>query len=265
MNGDELPERRVDEKRAKAAMARFRPRNTLFTRLITRLVVGTSCWVMSRRNRLCLEGQERFTAVSTHAARSGRGLLTFSNHVSLLDDPFLVSNFGLRGFDYDDVRWVAADATNFFGGWLRGVIFSAGKCIPVVRGWGEGQVGFAFMRERLLAGHWVHLFPEGGRTRDPAARLRLPFKSGIGRLLDEARPFALAFSHRGMERVLPIGARWPRKNQQVRLRFGEAHAVDDDFLAKHAPQTEPRARWDALTRWTEGELGALERALYDDT
>ena len=256
---DERVAARSQDARSRAALARFKPRNTAFTRGITHLVVGTSRWVMTRRNKLVLEDHARFAALSSPAKREGRGLLTFSNHVSLLDDPFIVSNFGLGS--YDEIRWVAADATNFFGGWLRGVIFSAGKCVPLVRGWGEEQLGFHFLRERLRAGDWVHLFPEGGRTRDPEARLRRPFKSGIGRLLDETRPWALPFSHLGMRAVLPIGARWPRKGQVVRVRFGEGQRVDADFLAVHAPHEDDRARWDALTRWAEAQLVGLQGSI----
>jgi len=78
--------------------------------------------------------------------------------------------------DYDEVRWGAADALNFFGDALRGVLFSAGRCVPVVRGWGESQPGVVFLRDRLRDGDWVHLFPEGGRTREAGVRLRRPSK-----------------------------------------------------------------------------------------
>lgn len=248
----------LDEDRAQAAVRRFRPRNTVFTRALTRLVVATSRWVMTRRNRLEVTGLERFEAVRPRAARGGRGLLTFSNHVSLLDDPLLVSSFVEPG-EYEEVRWVAADALNFFGDALRGAVFSAGRCVPVVRGWGESQPGMTFLRDRLRAGDWVHLFPEGGRTREPDARLRRPFKGGIGRLLDETRPVALGLYHHGMARVLPIGARVPSSGHAVTVRFAEPAACDDAFVSRLAPAAaDAPARWTALAAWAERTLAGLE-------
>lgn len=247
-----------DDPRAAAAVARFRPGNTAFNRALTRLVVATSRWVMTRRNRLEVSGLERLEAVRPRVARGGRGLLTFSNHVSLLDDPLLVANF-VDAAEYEDVRWVAADALNFFGDAVRGAVFSAGRCVPVVRGWGESQPGMAFLRDRLRAGDWVHLFPEGGRTREAGSRLRRPFKSGIGRLLEETRPVTLGFYHHGMAEVLPIGARLPGRGHAVQVLFGEPARCDDAFLARCAGGSEdPRARWEGLAGWAEAELSALE-------
>jgi monolysocardiolipin acyltransferase len=247
-----------DEARAQAAVARFHPRNTVFTRALTRLVVATSRWVMTRRNRLEVTGLERFESVRARTARAGRGLLTFSNHVSLLDDPLLVANF-VDPRDYEEIRWVAADALNFFGDGLRGVVFSAGRCVPVVRGWGESQPGMAFLRDRLQAGDWVHIFPEGGRTREPGAWLRRPFKAGIGRLLDETRPVALGLYHHGMAGVLPIGARVPSRGHAVTVRFGEPAWCDEAFIARCAPGApDAPARWAALAGWAESTLAGLE-------
>ena len=257
-NGPRVP----DERRAKEAVARFRPTNNLLTRGVIQGVVLLSQWVMTRRNRLVLEGGERLRAHYDRGSRGKaeaghpRGLLTFSNHVSILDDPLIVSNFGLGS--YESVRWVAADAFNFFGDPLRGAFFGAGKCVPVVRGWGESQPGMDFLRERLRAGDWVHLFPEGGRTRDPQARLRMPFKSGIGRLLDETRPLALPYYHHGMAGVLPIHGRFFGSGQTVTVRFGDGVPISDAFVEELAPGQSGRERWDALTRWTERTLTALQ-------
>jgi 1-acyl-sn-glycerol-3-phosphate acyltransferase len=247
-----------EDARAAAAVARFHPRNTAFTRTITRAVVSASRWLMTRRNRLEVTGLEHLEAVRTRSARGGRGLLTFSNHVSLFDDPLLVANFVEPG-DYGEVRWVAADALNFFGDALRGVLFSAGRCVPVVRGWGESQPGMVFLRDRLRDGDWVHLFPEGGRTREAGARLRRPFKGGIGKLLEQTRPVALGLYHHGMAEVMPIGARLPSGGHTVTVRFAPPVRCDDGFLQQLLPGApDPDARGAALTHWAEATLGELE-------
>jgi monolysocardiolipin acyltransferase len=148
-----------------------------------------------------------------------QGLLTFANHLSLFDDPLLTAC--LSDPDWPHVRWIAADALNFFGNPLLAAVFNAGKCVPLVRGAGVNQPGMAFLTERLTRGDWVHIFPEGGRSRDPAGQLRLPLKTGLATLIKASQPVVLPFYHRGMQHVLPIGSALPRTGQRVTLRFGE--------------------------------------------
>ena len=107
-----------------------------------------------------------------------------------------------------------------------------------------------FLADRLRAGEWVHVFPEGGRTRDPSAKLRMPFKRGLAELIRAAQPLALPFHHSGMERVLPIGQRWPSVGHTVQIRFAEAIDTAQE-LANHSAE--------ALTRWAEERLLELER------
>jgi monolysocardiolipin acyltransferase len=189
-------------------------------RAVTASVVWASRWWMQRRNHVDTTGAE---ALPLALAR-GRGVLTFSNHVSLFDDPLLTSC--IAGGAWEDVRWIGADAQNFFGDRWRARLFAAGKCVPIERGAGLDQPGMHFLAERLSAGDWVHLFPEGGRSRDPG-RLQLPLKAGLGALVRDARPLLLPFVHRGMHEVLPIGARVPRQGHAVRLRFGPLTDSDE--------------------------------------
>jgi 1-acyl-sn-glycerol-3-phosphate acyltransferase len=242
------------------AVARWRSDRRWYHPLLAALVVRASRFVMRRMNTLTIEGRERFDAL---VEREGRGLLTFSNHVSLFDDPLLTSNFAPSR--YDDRRWVASDAINFFGSGWKAWIFTAGKCVPVVRGAGIDQDGFTFLRDRLAEGAWVHIFPEGGRTRDPDAIMRAPFKLGIGRLIDETRPIVLPFYHFGMRGVLPIGSNRPRAGQDVRLLFGEPTSCDEAFIAATEGPTalhDDRERWEALSRWAYKELRELELRVH---
>ncbi len=241
--------------RDRKAVARFKPGASLLYRFIAQSVLVTSRLVMQGLNRVEIEGQERFDALQD---RGGRGLLTLSNHVALYDDPLLLACFAR--LPYHRQRWVAADATNFFGNAFKGVFFSGGRVVPVVRGGGFDQLGFRFLGERLLAGDWVHVFPEGGRTRDPEARLRRPFKNGIGRLIADTRPLVLPFYHHGMHGILPIGAALPRVRKRVLLRFGEATDCSTAWMTAHA-QSSGVALWDAVTSEFEAQLAALEHAM----
>ena len=207
-----------DAKDAKDAVQRFDPTPTRARQVASRLVAGTSRVVMQRLNRVRVLNAERLDE-ARRRQRPGHGLLTFSNHVSLFDDPLLLACFS--GPEWVSLRWVAADAVNFFGTPLKALVFNAGKAVPVIRGAGLDQPGMHFMAERLRLGEWVHVFPEGGRSRLAAGRVQLPLKSGIAHLVREAQPLLLGFHHVGMHEVLPIGARLPRIGRTVTVRFGE--------------------------------------------
>lgn len=255
---DETTDSRIGAREARA-VARWRPTRRWYHPALAGLVVIGSKAIMGRLNTLTIEGRERLDALSE---RDGRGLLTFSNHVSLFDDPLLTANF--TSARYDGIRWVASDAINFFGSWWKAWIFTAGRCVPVVRGAGIGQDGFYFLRDRLAEGAWVHVFPEGGRTRDAQALMRTPFKSGIGRLIDETHPIALPFYHYGMQRVLPVGSVRPRAGNRVALRFGEPTVCDEAFaddLTSAVDAGDEQRRWETIANWTYAQLRPLELAL----
>ena len=244
------------EEREQKALARWKPpHDTLYNRGLTAIGVGVSRLIMRGMNSLTIEGGHRFDAL---LSRGDRGLLTFSNHVSLFDDPFLVSNLRLPG--YTEIRWVGADAINFFGSRPMAHVFSRGKCVPIVRGAGLEQPGLDFLRERLLEGGWVHMFPEGGRTREPNGMLGHSPKAGIGRLMAEAHPIALPFYHYGMQDVLPVGAKMPRWRKKVRMVWGEP--MDCDLLANELGGTSGPRLWDALTERTYSVLREMEVAIH---
>ena len=239
------------------AVARWRPRQRWYHPAIARTVITTSRFVMRRMNKLDVEGIENFEAVQE---RGGRGLLTFSNHVSLFDDPLLISNF-VRG-PYSRVRWIGADALNFFGSPFKAWLFTAGRAAPIVRGGGIDQPGMRLLRDRLLAGDWVHMFPEGGRTRDPEGRMLADFKAGAGWLIAETRPIALPFYHYGMHRVLPVGATRPRSGNRVRVVFGSPLDCDDDWVRRVASEKSGPALWEGLSSETHDILAGMERAVH---
>ncbi len=224
-------------------MARFDPTYTSTGWFVTRFIYWGSILLMRFGNRVRFHGAERLR----EARSRGRGLLTFSNHVSLFDDPWLTAC--LCTPDRNDWRWIAADALNFFGGDVRAVLFNAGKCVPVIRGAGLDQPGMDFLAERLEAGEWVHVFPEGGRTRSPLARLRTPMKPGLAHLVRRSRPLLLPFYHVGMQAVLPIGSLVPRIGRSISVHFGDC--VDS------VPELADGSL-EAITEWVERTLLAME-------
>lgn len=247
-------------RREAKALARWRPAtNNLVNRTMAFICVNLSKFILTKMNSLEIQGVEKFEALKE---RAGRGLLTFSNHTGLFDDPLLPSNFPLG--NYDEIRWVATDALNFFSTWPTAFVFSSGKGVPVARGAGFDQPGFDFLRDRLGEGHWVHIFPEGGRTRREDGRLK-EFKAGVGRLIAETNPIGLPFYHYGMHEVLPIGAKFPRWGKNVRLMFGDAIDFNKELVDQIAGTDEATQRgpglWDALTGYTHEVLSNLERVV----
>ena len=225
-----------------------------YKRILCNLVVNTSRFVMRGLNRVHFENPQEWNELTKNRAK---GLLSFSNHVSYFDDPLLISNLGTT--DYDDVRWIAADHKNFFGTAMKGFIFSAGKCVPIIRGGGLEQPGFDFLLERLAQKDWVHIFPEGGRTREDAGKLKTPFKLGIGRLLAEAQPIAIPFYHFGMHEILPVGSALPKTGRSVRVQFGQSTDIDDAWLQQHYDGQDGAELWKSLRDWSYQELSELER------
>lgn len=190
---------------------------------------------------------------------TGKGVLSFSNHVSLFDDPLLIANLGRTA--YPELRWIGADDKNFFGNALKGWVYSAGKVVPLVRGGGLDQPGFDHLLERLRKGDWVHIFPEGGRTRDPEARLKTPFKRGIGKLVEEALPVALPFYHYGMHQLLPIGAKFPTSGQEVHVHFDSPTIITEEWLSQFTGEAASE-RWDQIAQWSYEILRKLEEKVH---
>ncbi len=236
---------------ARAAVLRFSPGPKPWRTAWAFLLHKVSLLVMRGMNSVVVINRETFDSVHN----KGRGLLTFSNHVSLFDDPFLTACFS--SYNWQPLRWIAADAINFFGNPVYGELFNGGKCVPIVRGAGQDQPGMKYLAERLQAGDWVHVFPEGGRTRDPKAHLRQPLKGGMAQLIQESEPLLLPFSHLGMQKILPIGSFLPRMGHKVRLEFGEVTDSAQGLSKKAAPE---------ITAWAEQQLLDLQaRALADDS
>ena len=248
------------DSRERAALERWKPGRRWYHPLLASIVIGASRFVMARMNRLEVDGIERFRSLQD---RGGRGLLTYSNHASLFDDPLIVAN--LVSPRYEAIRWVGADAVNFFGNRAKSWLFTAGKCVPIIRDTGLDQPGLRFLAYRLKEGDWVHIFPEGTRTRDSRGRLGDACKPGIGLIIEQAKPLTLPFYHTGMQDVLPVGAIVPRRGNTVRVLFGQATDCDAHYLEGIASsRTGPlqgRELWQALADATHRELQALEHAV----
>ncbi len=227
------------------AVERFDPSASIAREWASVAVAAASRTLMTRLNTVHVHHRHRFEQ-ARQAQDLGRGLLTFSNHVGLFDDPWLLSCF--CGPEWGRLRWIAADALNFYGSPLRARISGAGKAVPIARGAGLNQPGMHFLAGRLQAGEWVHIFPEGGRSRDPNEGLRLPLKPGIAHLIQQSSPMVLGFTHRGMAAVNPIGRLLPGLGHTVHLDFGRVHDSADGLADAPVP---------TIMSWVEHQMIAL--------
>ncbi len=80
------------------------------------------------------------------------------------------------------------------------------------------QAGMQAAEQRLQEGDWVHIFPEGTRTRDGSGRMG-PVRKGVGRLVAACAvtPLVVPFVHAGMEEIMPRGKLVPAVGKQVQL------------------------------------------------
>ena len=111
------------------------------------------------------------------------------------------------------------------------------------RGAGLDQFGMQLAQSRLAAGEWVHIFPEGTRSRD--GRMQ-PVRKGVGWLVASsaaagaAPPLVLPFVHSGMERILPKGAALPKLGERASpascppARLADTAAAATPVLARSA-------------------------------
>ena len=144
--------------------ADYRSEPTIGRRLLARVVKPTCRLLMRRLNSLEVHGLAHIEA----ARASDRPLITFSNHVSLFDDPWLPGAV-VEG-PWESLRWCATDDVNFFSHPLTRRFFSAGKGVPVVRGAGgiitgwKGEPVQESPRGRVIAAATQELHAEALET-----------------------------------------------------------------------------------------------------
>jgi 1-acyl-sn-glycerol-3-phosphate acyltransferase len=96
------------------------------------------------------------------------------------------------------------------------------------------QIGMIETIAKINAGQWIHLFPEGGRSRD--VHLRAP-RSGVGKVIYHAgESIVLPLCFHGTQDVLPVGAVLPRPFKKVVVNIGAPLSADmlDDMRRRPA-------------------------------
>ncbi|MBC8278929.1 MAG: 1-acyl-sn-glycerol-3-phosphate acyltransferase [FCB group bacterium] len=162
--------------------------------------------------------------------------LFVSNHVSMLDDMFIGSLlFAPRGmFNYKFMPYHTPEQQNFYKGPVMSWIMEHLKCIPLTRGKGLNQPGVNEVIERLKDGGTVHIYPEGTRTR--SGRLGAA-KPGVGKIAYESKCAAVPCYHHGIDKILPIGRKFPKPFQKVTIIVGDPMNLDEFFKMENKADT----------------------------
>ncbi|KAF0852197.1 mitochondrial tafazzin (phospholipid lysophospholipid transacylase) [Andalucia godoyi] len=220
------------------AVRHLDPYEASFARTAVLVAFGATCkFVTNFLNKTHIRGIEHFT--NAYAAQGP--LLTVSNHTSAVDDPAVVLSL-LNVSDLADskrMRWTLCAHDRCFSSGVKALneFFHAAKVIPVVRGKGLRQDGMEFAKHKLENGDWVHIFPEGTRSRDGSLGA---IRSGVGMLVAESKvlPTVIPIYHAGMENLLGVGAVLPSVLEHVHVVVGEPIPLDDLFTNSAALQAQ---------------------------
>ncbi|MQL97971.1 hypothetical protein Taro_030677 [Colocasia esculenta] len=214
-------------------------------------VIGNACHVfMHGLNHVQIYGAEKLhTALSERP--KGKPLLTVSNHVASVDDPFVIASLLPPNLllDAHNLRWTLCATDRCFRNSVLSAFFRCCKVLPVSRGDGVYQKGMDMALSKLNNGGWVHIFPEGSRSRD-GGRTIASSKRGVGRLVMDAddMPIVIPFVHMGMQEIMPVGSHFPRLGKKVTVLVGDPIQFEDLFLSSHDAKVASReALYDAVS------------------
>ncbi|KAG5244788.1 tafazzin [Salix suchowensis] len=212
-------------------------------------LIGNMCHVfMHGLNRVQVYGVEKLHDALLHRPKN-KPLLTVSNHVASVDDPFLIASLLPPSvlMDAQNLRWTLCASDRCFKNPVSSAFFQSVKVLPVARGEGIYQKGMDMAIAKLNSGSWVHIFPEGSRSRDGGKTMCSP-KRGVGRLILDADtvPLVIPFVHTGMQEIMPLGATLPRIGKRVTVLLGDPIQFDDILDAEGAENISRGKMYDAV-------------------
>ncbi|KAK0602045.1 hypothetical protein LWI29_029847 [Acer saccharum] len=193
-------------------------------------VLGSVCHVfMNGLNRVQVYGVEKLHEALLNRPKN-KPLITVSNHVASVDDPFVIASLLPPRvlLDAQNLRWTLCASDRCFKNPVTSAFFRSVKVLPVSRGEGIYQKGMDIALSKLNTGGWVHIFPEGSRSRDGGKTMGSS-KRGVGRLVLDADnvPMVVPFVHSGMQEIMPVGASLPRIGKTVTVVIGDPIEFDD--------------------------------------
>ncbi|KAJ4845123.1 hypothetical protein Tsubulata_038389 [Turnera subulata] len=198
-------------------------------------LLGNMCYVfMHGLNSVQVYGVEKLHEALLRRPKD-KPLLTVSNHVASVDDPFVIASLLPPNvmLDAQNLRWTLCATDRCFKNPVTSAFFKSVKVLPLSRGDGIYQKGMDMAIAKLNSGGWVHIFPEGSRSRDGGKTIGSA-KRGVGRLVLDADtiPIVIPFVHIGMQEIMPIGASLPKIGKTVTVLVGDPIHFDDLLSAE---------------------------------
>lgn len=221
------------------------------------LFIRAARWIMLRRNKSFLHDEIKVLERAVFDRDDCLGVLTFSNHISVFDDPGIwIGSLPFRSLTLDNMRSVFVSEEWFYAlGSFSAAVLRGLNCLPLRRGDPRGlnSPQLQKMHERLNPDigkrEWVHMFAEG-RILQPwrfdsvglprIGKLRL----GTAKLIlttPPSRLIVIPIYHSGLDLVFPedipdepfendgrptrrsgkTRSFFPRKNQRIDIYVGE--------------------------------------------
>ncbi|WZY83344.1 hypothetical protein YC2023_029728 [Brassica napus] len=213
-------------------------------------LIGNACHVfMNGLNRVQVYGLEKLHDALLNRPKN-KPLVTVSNHVASLDDPFVIASLlpPKLLLDARNLRWTLCATDRCFKNPVTSAFFRSVKVLPVSRGEGIYQQGMDIAISKLNNGGWVHIFPEGSRSRDGGKTMGSA-KRGIGRLILDADtlPMVVPFVHTGMQDIMPIGASVPRIGKTVTVIIGDPIPFNDLVDTEGAKHVSRKQLYDTVS------------------
>ncbi|CAN1858534.1 tafazzin [Linum perenne] len=193
-------------------------------------LLGNMCYVfMNGLNRVQVHGLDKLHKALLERPK-GKPLVTVSNHVASVDDPFVIASLLPPSvlLEAQNLRWTLCASDRCFKNPVSSAFFKSVKVLPVSRGDGIYQKGMDTAIAKLNTGGWVHIFPEGSRSRDGGKTMG-SIKRGVGRLIldSDTLPIVVPFVHTGMQEIMPIGSSLPKIGKTVTVLVGDPIYLDD--------------------------------------
>ena len=174
------------------------------------MVATLFVFILRVLNNLKVYGKQKLMNLVWNRSKT-QGLLTVSNHMSVMDDPGLWSAmlpwYRMRP---EQMRWsVCTDDVFFCLNGKMAPIFGGGNVIPLDRRGSLEQPLFKRFHEKLDGGSWCHIFAEGRVWQswrfDKNETNLGKFKFGVGKLIahSSVTPIVIPVYHRGMDKIVP--------------------------------------------------------------
>lgn len=223
-------------------------------------VIGNVCHVfMHGLNRVQIYGAENLHQALLNRPEK-QPLITVSNHVASVDDPLVIASLLPPStlLDAHRLRWTLCATDRCFRNPVTSAFFRCVKVLPVSRGDGIYQKGMDIAISKLNHGDWVHIFPEGSRSRDGGSTMGSA-KRGVGRLVLDADniPLVVPFVHIGMQDVMPMRAKFPRIGKMVTVLIGQPIYFDDLLMEENYNETRENL-YDAVSSRIGNQLQELK-------